>query len=150
VSPVLADAVAEHVRREGAQLAAASPLRERVDFSLLAGASEGHLQALPCFAVRLDDDGCVQAAGGDHALAGRWEASFLGQHYFSELEPSTNNALVRGTFEEGIETGRLDCLLSYTLTFHGPPCHVLLHLYRCPESMSNWILAMPIEDLPAD
>ncbi len=142
------DPIAEHLRLEGESLAQASPLREAVDFAGLAGLSQAQLDALPCFAARVDDDGFVQAAGGSGPFARRWPADHLGQHYFSELEPSTNNSLVRGTFEMGVAEDRLDCLLSYTFTFHGAPRHALLHLFRCSESLSNWLLVQPLEESP--
>lgn len=95
------------------------------------------------------DFGCVQVDDSGLVISyNRWESEFasvpqdqaIGKNFFRQLAPCTNNRLVFGKFKTGIEAGVLDAVLSYAFTYKMRPTLVKVHLYRDPETRSNWVL----------
>lgn len=103
------------------------------------------IDALPLGVVRVDDQGFIK-------LYNRAESGFSGvpvheaegQHFFGELAPCTKNRIVFGRFKDGVRSGQLDFRLLYTFTYRMRPTNVQLHLYRDPETKTNWIFVDPV------
>ena len=107
------------------------------------------LEALDVGVVQLDEDGAVQALN-EHALqlpglAPSADASTLvGQNFFLDLAPSTNNNLFFGRFQKGQQRGEMDARFPYTFTPpNEEPTSFAVHLYRAPDSDATWLLFQP-------
>jgi photoactive yellow protein len=95
---------------------------------------------LPFGAVRVDDEGRIELYNKwESELAGVPVASAEGKSFFKEIAPCTNNRLVRGRFQEGIEKGEMDFELKYTFTYKMKPTNVKIRAVKDPVSKSNWI-----------
>mgnify|MGYP006297245821 CR=1 FL=1 len=100
--------------------------------------------------MRLDDDGVVEmlneAALQLPGLSDVQDRSaVIGQNFFLELAPSTNNDLFYGRFQRGQRRGTLDARFPYTFTSpDDADTHPFeVHLYRPPGSESTWLLYQP-------
>ncbi len=90
--------------------------------------------------VKVDDEGTVQLYNKwESELAGYEPSQAIGRNFFTQVAPCTNNRLVWGKFQEGVSEGELDHQLSYTFTYKMEPRPVRMHLYRDPDSGSNWV-----------
>ena len=106
----------------------------------LRDASEDELNAANFGIIRLDDDGIVQFFNAyESNLSGVDREKALGQNYFNELAPCSNNRVFYGRFREGLATGQLDEYFTYTFTYKMRPTLVDVHLYR-DEAGHNWIM----------
>jgi photoactive yellow protein len=98
--------------------------------------------------VQLDDKGTVLHYN-------RWESEFagvepqnaVGINFFRELAPCTNNRLIYGRFKDGISANELNVVVSYAFTYKMRPTLVDVHLYRDPDSQTNWVLVQKAESL---
>lgn len=107
------------------------------------------LNALDVGALQLDEDGTVVAAN-DAALQlpglapDTDPSSLVGENFFFDLAPSTNNNLFFGRFQKGQEQGGIDARFPYTFT---PPnaesAPFAVHLYRTADSDTTWLLFRP-------
>ena len=104
------------------------------------------LDTLDVGALRLGEDGTVEALN-EAALRLPGLASLddpddaLGQNFFRDLAPSTNNTLFAGRFRTGRRRGELDARFPYTFVrSDAPPASYAVHLYRAPESETTWLL----------
>ena len=103
------------------------------------------IDALDFGVIQLDDDGVV-------LVYNSWESGFTGfsvetvegKFFFRKVAPCTNNDLVYGAFRRGVDEGVLDTELDYTFTYRMEPRNVHLHLYRHPETRTNWIFVRKI------
>jgi photoactive yellow protein len=103
-------------------------------------ADEATLHEVPFGVVRLADDGTVEFYNRyESDLSGVAPAEAVGQDFFTQLAPCSNNHLFRGRFREGVETGTLDAHFTYTFTYKMRPTLVDVRLYR-DEAGLNWVL----------
>jgi photoactive yellow protein len=101
---------------------------------------EAALNEAPFGIVRLDDDGTVTFYNRyESDLSGVAPSDAVGQDFFTQLAPCSNNQLFRGRFKEGVESGTLDERFSYTFTYKMRPTLVDVRLYR-DEAGHNWVL----------
>ncbi|MDX1931349.1 MAG: hypothetical protein SFU56_01965 [Capsulimonadales bacterium] len=100
------------------------------------------------------DFGCVQVSDSGVVRAyNRWEADFagvdqkaaIGRNFFRELAPCTNNRLIFGRFKEGVASDHLNTIVSYAFTYKMRPTLVRVHLYRDPDTRTNWVLVQKHE-----
>jgi len=90
--------------------------------------------------VRLADDGTVAFYNRyESNLSGVPPSDAIGQDFFTQLAPCSNNQLFRGRFKEGVESGTLDERFSYTFTYKMRPTLVDVRLYR-DDAGHNWVL----------
>lgn len=90
--------------------------------------------------VRLNDDGTVTFYNSyESELSGVDPSDAVGQNFFTQLAPCSNNQLFQGRFEEGVRKGRLDERFTYTFTYKMRPTLVDVRLYR-DETGQNWVM----------
>lgn len=90
--------------------------------------------------IRLDDDGVVQFFNEyESNLSGVAPEDALGQNYFNELAPCSNNRVFYGRFRDGLNKGEMDEHFTYTFTYKMRPTLVDVHLYR-DDAGNNWIM----------
>lgn len=103
-------------------------------------ASEEELHEAPFGIVRLDDDGIVEFYNRyESELSGVDPADAVGQNFFTQLAPCSNNQLFQGRFKDGVRKGRLDERFTYTFTYKMRPTLVDVRLYR-DEAGQNWVM----------
>ncbi|MDQ6671772.1 MAG: photoactive yellow protein [Chloroflexota bacterium] len=89
-------------------------------------------------AVRLDDDGTIEVYNQyESDLAGFDPADAVGNNFFTELAPCTNNRLFRGRFMDGVAADKMDVVFPYTFTYRMAPTLVMIHLLRVDGV--NWL-----------
>ncbi|PSQ97783.1 MAG: hypothetical protein BRD55_01190 [Bacteroidetes bacterium SW_9_63_38] len=100
-------------------------------------------------AIRLNDDGTV-AALNEQALRlpGLEDVptrdAVIGENFFHDLVPSTNNNLFFGRFQKGLDRGELDARFPYTFTSPAQDSQsFLVQLYRAPDSNATWLFFRP-------
>lgn len=102
--------------------------------------SEETLNAADFGIIRLDDDGIVQFFNEyESNLSGVAPEDALGQNYFNELAPCSNNRVFYGRFRDGLNKGEMDEHFTYTFTYKMRPTLVDVHLYR-DDAGNNWIM----------
>jgi len=134
----------------GVHLEAVSPIVDDRILVRLDEMSEGELEALDVGVLGLQDDGTVETLNeaalrlpGLRTIDDR--ADILGQNFFHDLVPSTNNALFAGRVRAGRRRGELDARFPYTFARgDAAPASFAVHLYRAPESPTTWLLVRPI------
>ena len=103
--------------------------------------SQDELDALPFGVVLLDDQGVINFYNKyETTLANVDPVYAFGKNFFTQIAPCTNNRLVYGRFKEGVREDALDVVVLYTFTYKMRPTLVNIHLYREPESKTNWVL----------
>jgi photoactive yellow protein len=103
-------------------------------------ADEETLHEAPFGIVRLDDEGTVEFYNHyESTLSGVDPEDAIGQDFFTQLAPCSNNNLFRGRFREGVEEGTLDERFTYTFTYKMRPTLVDVRLYRDDAGL-NWVL----------
>ena len=107
--------------------------------SKLARADKDTLNRVDFGVIRLDDDGIVQFFNRyESELSGVDPEDALGQNFFNELAPCSNNRLFRGRFKDGVRKGEMDERFTYTYTYKMRPTLVEVRLYRDNDGQ-NWI-----------
>jgi photoactive yellow protein len=133
-----------------ARLEATSPVVDDRTLARLDDMSDGELNALDVGAVGLRDDGTVATLNAPALRLPPLRAisdpdDVLGQHFFRDLAPSTNNALFAGRVRAGGRRGELDARFPYTFArTDAAPESFAVHLYRAPESDTTWLLFRPL------
>lgn len=103
-------------------------------------ASEEKLNEAPFGIVRLDDDGIVEFYNRyESELSGVEPSDAVGQNFFTQLAPCSNNHLFQGRFKKGVRTDDLDERFTYTFTYKMRPTLVDVRLYR-DEAGQNWVM----------
>ena len=98
------------------------------------------LNEAPFGIVAVDDEGVVQFYNRyESEMSGVDRQTAVGQNFFTELAPCSNNRIFLGRFQKGIRTGELDERFNYTFTYKMSPTLVDIRLYR-DEAGNNWIL----------
>ncbi len=102
------------------------------------------IDALDIGVIGLDDKGYVKLYNrAESGFAGIPVSEAEGQHFFGELAPCTKNRIIYGRFKEGVRNNQLDFRILYTFTYRMRPTNVELHMYRDPQSKTNWLLVDP-------
>lgn len=95
--------------------------------------------------IKVDDVGGVDLYNKTQSnFAGIPIEESEGHNFFTEVAPCANNGLFYGLFKKGVAAGQLDIDFPYTFTFKMRPTRVHIHLYRDPESQTNWVFCKPI------
>ena len=101
---------------------------------------EEKLNDAPFGIIRLNDDGIVKFYNEcESELSGVSPADAIGQNFFTQLAPCSNNHLFLGRFKKGVQTGKLDERFTYTFTYKMRPTLVDVRLYR-DDAGQNWVL----------
>lgn len=133
----------------GPDIEAASPFVDADTLNQLGDLGPEALNDLDAGAVRLSDEGTVEALNeAALQLPGLSDvddpAAAVGKNFFRELAPSTNNNLFYGRFQKGKRRGSLDARFPYTFTSPDDEAHPFqVHLYRPPHGESTWLLYRP-------
>jgi photoactive yellow protein len=99
------------------------------------------LDRLTLGVIELSDAGhVVQYNRRESSFSGRSPESVTGRHFFGAVAPCTNNALVKGAFEEAINAGVADVSIPYTFTYRMRVINVNLRLYRHTGTGTNWLI----------
>ena len=99
------------------------------------------LDRLALGVIELDDSGhVVQYNRRESSFSGRSPERAMGRHFFGDIAPCTNNALVKGAFEEAMKTGVGDTSLPYTFSYRMRVVNVNLRLYRHTGTGTNWLI----------
>lgn len=105
------------------------------------------IDALPFGCVRVDDSGRVQRYNRyEFELVNIAQIDAVGRNFFQELAPFTNNRLVFGRFKDGIASGSLDAEITYAFSYKMRPALVVIHLYRDPNTKTNWVMIKRVGD----
>ena len=103
-------------------------------------ASEEELNEAPFGIIRLDDEGVVRFYNRyESELSGIAPSTAVGQNFFTQLAPCSNNQLFQGRFEEGVRHDQLDERFTYTFTYKMRPTLVDVRVYR-DDAGQNWVL----------
>mgnify|MGYP006144729617 CR=1 FL=1 len=138
-----------HRRFLASEVAAFRQHEADTSISHLATLSDDELDALPYGAIGIDDDGVVTRYNQTEANFSNQSADqVIGQNFFTKIAPCTNNRLVFGAFREGIASGKLDVKIPYTFTYVMRPVNILMHIVRCEDSRTNWVLVHHNPDAP--
>lgn len=98
------------------------------------------LDELDFGAVKVNDDGVVQEYNQyESEMAGVEPEEAMGNNFFTEVAPCTNNQLFYGAFQDGVEDGELDQEMDYTFTYKMDPTNVKIRLFHDPDSATNWV-----------
>jgi photoactive yellow protein len=105
----------------------------------LRDADKKTLNEAPFGIVRLTDEGRVEFYNHyESTLSGVPPDEAVGQDFFAELAPCSNNHLFLGRFREGVAADDLDAHFTYTFTYKMRPTLVDIRLYR-DEAGQNWV-----------
>lgn len=133
----------------GIDIEAVSPFVSEETLSQLDELPASELDALDAGVVQLSEAGTVEYLNeaalrlpGLQSIDDR--RSVVGENFFLELAPSTNNNLFFGRFRKGQRRGAIDARFPYTFTSpnEGPETFSV-HLYRAPDADSTWLLFHP-------
>ena len=103
--------------------------------------SEEERDSLPFGVIQLDDHGIIMQYNQYEAnLAQRNKESTIGQDFFQKIAPCTQSPIFSGLFFHGVQSDDLQAFVSYFFDFRMHPTHVWIHMYRCPNTKTNWIL----------
>ncbi|PSQ96288.1 MAG: phosphonate transporter [Bacteroidetes bacterium SW_9_63_38] len=101
--------------------------------------SDDDLDSAPFGIIKVGDEGTVEFFNQYEAdLSGLDPDDVVGQNFFTQVAPCTNNRLFRGRFKKGVRRGDLDETFTYTYTYKMRPTLVDVHLFR-DEKGNNWI-----------
>ena len=107
----------------------------------LATLSDEEFDALPYGAIGLDEQGVIIRYNATEATFSNHKADqVLGRNFFTQVAPCTNNRLVYGAFRDGVAAGSMDVKIPYTFTYVMKPTNVVLHMVRCQDTRTNWLL----------
>ena len=99
------------------------------------------LASLPFAAVALDDHGVIAAIHEpDDELGGLDDATVVGQGFFSDVAPSTNNRLFYGRFKRGLFAGHIDTAFPYTFLRGEDSENLVVQIHRAEGAQHSWIL----------
>ena len=132
--------VTDSLFAQASTMAKSSFIRED-ELRNLPSMTRAQLDALEYGAVKVDDSGVIELYNRYEAeLANIQPADAEGKSFFTQVAPCTNNNLFFGSFKKGVQDGELNVLFPYTFTYRMKPTNVLIHLYKCSRTRSNWIL----------
>ena len=108
--------------------------------SKLATLTQNDADDLPFGVVKVNDAGVISIYNKwESEMAGVPKDQAVGQNFFKDVAPCTNNRLVFGRFKKGVDKNELDSVVPYTFTYRMNPTNVDLHLYRDNSSKTNWV-----------
>ena len=108
--------------------------------SKLGSLTQADADKLPFGVVKVDPDGTISIYNKwESEMAGVAKDQAVGQNFFKQVAPCTNNRLVFGRFKKGVDKGELDSVVPYTFTYRMNPTNVDLHLYHDNSSQTNWV-----------
>jgi len=106
-------------------------------FAWLEQASACDLDALPFGLITMDPDGIVTHYNlAESAASGLAPQRVVGRHFFTQVGPCTNNAMVADRF---ILEPALDAVINYSFTFRMVPRLVKLRLMRQPDGKRMYL-----------
>ena len=109
--------------------------------SNLPNMSPQELDQLNLGVIQLDDGGFItQYNKRESSFSGRSRDRVLGRHFFGDIAPCTNNAIVKGAFEKGLDGGMNDTSIPYTFTYRMKVVNVTLRLFRHVGTGTNWLI----------
>jgi photoactive yellow protein len=122
-----------------------APLLPETPLSRLDDLDDEALDALPAGVFGINDEGTVRRT---NANVHRWpdvdvddSTALVGSDFFADVAPAANSDLFRGRFEDGVAEGETDERFFYTyVPEQGPPSNLVVHLYRHPDRVTNWVV----------
>lgn len=107
--------------------------------------SADEVDALDIGVIRVDDLDVIQLYNKTEGrFTGYDPERLIGKNFFNELAPCTATTPFLGVFTQGLTRGELNTLFPYTFTYRMRATNVLIHLYRCPATSTNWVLVKPL------
>lgn len=107
--------------------------------------TEGQLNDLAFGAIELDTDGRVlQYNEAEGQITGRDPQAMLGQHFFLEVAPCTQDSEFCGRFDEALKYGSINVIFEYVFDYQMAPTKVKVHMYKRREETSVWVLVKRI------
>lgn len=133
----------------GVDLEAASPFVPEEILVRLEDMDSAELDALEVGIMSLGDDGTVQYLNeaalqlpGLQSIEDR--STVIGDNFFLDLAPSTNNNLFYGRFQKGQRRGKMDARFPYTFVSPNEgPQSFAVHLHRKRDGTATWLLFRP-------
>lgn len=133
----------------GVDLEAASPFVPEETLVRLEDMDSGELDTLDVGIMSLEDDGTVQYLNeaalqlpGLQSIEDR--STVIGDNFFLDLAPSTNNNLFYGRFQKGQRRGKMDARFPYTFVSPNEgPQSFSVHLHRKRDGNATWLLFRP-------
>lgn len=133
----------------GVDIEATSPFVSEETLQRLDSMEPAELDDLDVGVIRLGTEGTVEYLNdralqlpGLHAVEDPTDV--VGDNFFLDLAPSTNNNLFFGRFQKGQRRGEMNARFPYT--FISPdegPQSFAVHLYRTPDGEATWLLFRP-------
>ena len=106
----------------------------------LAQLSEAQIDRLPFGAIELDAKGKVLGYNATESkITGRAKEEVIGKMFFNDIAPCCNTSSFRGVFDEGVKTGRLDTIFTYTFDYKMNPTRVKIHMRKAMATKTYWI-----------
>jgi photoactive yellow protein len=102
---------------------------------------ENELDNLDFGVIQVDDNGGIKSYNRyESQITGTPRDKAMSANFFTDVAPCTNNSLFLGVFKKGVGQASMNTIFPYTFTYRMKPTNVLIHLYRCPRTNTNWIL----------
>ena len=111
----------------------------------MAQLSEEQIDRLPFGAIELDGKGKVLTYNAtESTITGRAKEAVIGKMFFDDIAPCCDTSTFRGVFDEGVRTGRLDTIFTYTFDYRMNPARVKIHMRKAMATKTYWIFVKRI------
>ena len=106
----------------------------------LARMSAEDIDKLPFGAIQLDAEGVIlMYNAAESQITGRQRADVLGRHFFTEIAPCCDTPVFRGAFDEGVRSGKLNTIFTYTFDYRMSPTAVKVHMRKAMATDTYWV-----------
>ena len=106
----------------------------------LAQMSTRELDSLSFGAIQLDGAGNILAYNAaEGAITGRDPQAVIGQNFFKDVAPCTNQKGFRDKFDEGVRSGALNAAFEWTFDYNMKPTKVQVHMKKAAVGDKYWV-----------
>lgn len=137
----MSDAIMKKIQEQAAYWAKSSArFVEDEVVDNIASYSRDQVDNLSYGVIKLDNEGKILLYNRfESEKAGVSVSEAEGKLFFSQIAPCTNNAIFLGSFQKGVDEGKMDLIFPYTFTYKMKPTPVKVHLYRKEGTTDNWV-----------
>ncbi len=101
---------------------------------------DSDLDGLAFGAIKLDKEGKIlQYNAAEGSLTGRDPKKVVGQNFFTEVAPCTNQPEFYGRFKTGVDSGELNDLFEYVFDYKMTPTKVKVHMKKALTEEAYWV-----------